>query len=140
MQDNINENRLQVRAGDVRRGINLAQQFHITLTAVVGNDLLTNSIYRLLYRSSLILAVHPRSKRTEYGIDEHQTIVDRLKDGDGEGAAAAAAGHLHNTLARARQIEEVTRSDGLAEILARHAAAGAAPAKAVKRVPRRSAP
>lgn len=121
LQANVDENRRHLREGNRRSDIEAAQQFHMLLARALDNRALEATIFRLICRSALVLALHPRRKRTEFGIDEHQQMIDHLRNGDGEAAAQAARAHLLNTLARARMLEEANPGDTLGDVLVRYA-------------------
>lgn len=139
LEANVADHRARFRAGDDRAAVQLAEEFHLLMVNMAGNEALAELMKILICRSALVLAAHSRSKTSELGIDEHVQIIDALRRGDPAEAAAVMGRHLENVLKRTRLADDVDGKRGLSDILARHLGrepAATAPVRAVKRRPR----
>lgn len=81
-------------AGDRHALIRLSGDFHRSLAALAGNDVLGEFVAELVSRSSLILALYQRRSSHPCSHDEHAGVLDAVARRDAATAKARMAEHL----------------------------------------------
>lgn len=87
-------------AGDMRRAIRLAGDFHLLLAQAAGHRTLGRILRELVSRTSLILMTYSpshtgeREEATACGCREHRALIDAIRLRDGREAARLMIGHL----------------------------------------------
>ena len=87
-------------AGDMRRAIRQAGQFHLLIAQTAGHDTLGRILRELISRTSLVLMTYSgahadaREEATACGCREHRVLLDAIRLGDAREAARLMAGHL----------------------------------------------
>lgn len=132
------------RDGDLRAYLEADQEFHLSLTRMLGNPVLTDSIADLRSRTRLVgLASMKESRHLDDSAAEHHELLRALVRGDGREAHAVMVRHIrHATGWWAGHGEEDgdARVDVDPDVAGRHAADPAAEPAAVSAavsVPRR---
>lgn len=85
----VEENNLQIRSV-------LLSDFHILLTQVVGNEVLTDILVKLAGRCSLITMLYQSSRDAMCSTQEHAAFVAAAKAGKVEEAVELMMHHLHH--------------------------------------------
>ncbi|MQA94116.1 MAG: FCD domain-containing protein [Streptosporangiales bacterium] len=70
-------------------------EFHRLLRTATGNPYLERFLTQVEHAVRRLPATFTQRDRTAAVFDEHQAIIDAIRDGDGDAAAAAAAKHMH---------------------------------------------
>ena len=87
------------RTGDLRSYLEADVQFHLTLTRMLGNRLLVETVADLRSRTRLVgLSAMLESNRLDESAAEHLTLLQHLADGDSAAARALMHRHIHHTL------------------------------------------
>ena len=87
-------------AGDMRRAIRLAGDFHLHIAVVAGHDTLGRILRELTSRTSLVLMAyssahaHERMEATACGCREHRALLDAIRLRDAKEAAQRMRDHL----------------------------------------------
>ena len=87
-------------AGDMRRAIRLAGDFHLHIADVAGHDTLGRILRELTSRTSLVLMAyssahaHERMEATACGCREHRALLDAIRLRDAKEAAQRMRDHL----------------------------------------------
>src|SRR5690606_36341052 len=87
-------------AGDARRAIRLAGDFHLENAERSGHRTLGRVLRELTARTSLVLMAYSPSPTTENGshgcrCDEHRTLLDAIRLGDAQEAGRRMCAHLN---------------------------------------------
>lgn len=87
------------RSGDLRSYLEADLEFHLTLTRLLGNRLLVDTVADLRSRTRLVgLSDMLESKRLDESAAEHLVLLQHLAAGDAQGARALMHRHIHHTL------------------------------------------
>ena len=82
-------------SADIARWIRLTGDFHLLLARLSNNALMCEFLERLVFQTSLILALYSRGGAApNCRGGDHEQLVDALEAGDGDLAASILAGHL----------------------------------------------
>lgn len=81
-------------AGRHSEAIQLSARFHVQLSALAGNQVLTEQVAQLTTRSSLILAVYGSRRSVGCECGQHVDLLTLLESGQGEQAREWMAEHL----------------------------------------------
>lgn len=106
---------------DGSAAIRLAGEFHILLASLSGNKVLARYVDEVVSRSSLILALYSRPHSSDCSINEHQQIIDSLRQGDSQAAIDAMDHHLKAVADRALLSSSSDRHRDIRSILDRYA-------------------
>lgn len=106
---------------DGSAAIRLAGEFHILLASLSGNKVLARYVDEVVSRSSLILALYSRPHSSDCSINEHQQIIDALRQGDSQAAIDAMDHHLKAVADRALLSSTSDRHRDIRSILDRYA-------------------
>ncbi len=106
---------------DGSAAIRLAGEFHILLASLSGNKVLARYVDEVVSRSSLILALYSRPHSSDCSINEHQQIIDALRQGDGQAAIDAMDHHLKAVADRALLSSTSDKHRDIRSILDRYA-------------------
>lgn len=82
--------------GDRSTLIRLSGEFHVKLAEAHGNSVLTRMMRELVTRTSLIVGLYGRSRRSACPDDEHSQIVKAIISGDGNVAERKVKHHLQH--------------------------------------------
>ena len=86
-------------AGDLRAYLEADRAFHLELTAMLGNDLLVDTVAELRARTRLIgLSTLLESRQLDDSAAEHFELLRLLEAGDSRGARELMRQHIHHTL------------------------------------------
>ncbi|MFB8387605.1 GntR family transcriptional regulator [Microbacterium sp. NPDC055910] len=86
-------------AGDLRAYLEADRAFHLELTAILGNDLLVETIAELRSRTRLVgLSTLLESRQLDESAAEHFELLTLLEAGDAKGARQLMRRHIHHTL------------------------------------------
>jgi len=96
----IQEQREVLAAGDMRRFVELSMEFHGAFLTVGGNPYLIDLGERLANRQRQMLFAHQDAmrSRSDHIIDEHQHLLDCLRDDDPARFDLILRAHLSDTL------------------------------------------
>ncbi|MFK0278634.1 GntR family transcriptional regulator [Ensifer sp. NPDC090286] len=122
LQKQVADHRESYRAGREAEARRFAERFHQRAAEMVGNRVLQSTLDKLITRSALVMALYGRSSSSECGIDEHDAILETLRQRDAAAAAFAMVHHLEHILERVSFDGELAEEPGLGEILSRYAA------------------
>lgn len=92
----VRQERAAFEQGDRISWMRLSNAFHVRLTALLGNQVLTELMHGLCSRTTLILAYHDTPASSTCSYIEHEEILNLLAAGDGDGVAAAMHHHLQD--------------------------------------------
>ena len=106
---------------DGSAAIRLAGEFHILLASLSGNKVLARYVDEVVSRSSLILALYSRPHSSDCSINEHQQIIDALRQGDSQAAIDAMDHHLKAVADRALLSSTSDKHRDIRSILDRYA-------------------
>ncbi|RMM54975.1 GntR family transcriptional regulator [Pseudomonas syringae pv. atrofaciens] len=81
-------------AGRHSEAIHLSARFHVQLSALAGNQVLTEQVAQLTTRSSLIVAVYGSRRSVGCDCGQHVDLLALLESGQGEQAREWMAEHL----------------------------------------------
>lgn len=81
-------------AGRHSEAIQLSARFHVQLSALAGNQVLTEQVAQLTTRSSLIVAVYGSRRSVGCDCGQHVDLLALLESGQGEQAREWMAEHL----------------------------------------------
>ncbi|MBI6669388.1 GntR family transcriptional regulator [Pseudomonas syringae] len=81
-------------AGRHSEAIQLSARFHVQLSALAGNQVLTEQVAQLTTRSSLIVAVYGSRRSVGCDCGQHLDLLTLLESGQGEQAREWMAEHL----------------------------------------------
>ncbi|POP66732.1 GntR family transcriptional regulator [Pseudomonas syringae] len=81
-------------AGRQSEAIQLSARFHVQLSALAGNQVLTEQVAQLTTRSSLIVAVYGSRRSVGCDCGQHVDLLALLESGQGEQAREWMAEHL----------------------------------------------
>jgi DNA-binding GntR family transcriptional regulator len=81
-------------SGDRATWIRLSADFHVALARLAGNSLLTDSLRRLVSRTTLLIAANEAPGQNACSFDEHRQILACIESGDKAGAQKSMARHL----------------------------------------------
>lgn len=98
------EHERQARGSNAPEAIRLAGEFHVLLAELTGSSAFTRCVADLVSRCSLVLTGHARPHSSECAIEEHETLIRRLQDGE-----AAAAGFMTEHLEQVAHRALLTR-------------------------------
>ncbi|WP_022893933.1 GntR family transcriptional regulator [Agromyces subbeticus] len=87
------------RTGDLRSYLEADVHFHLTLTRMLGNRLLVDTVADLRSRTRLVgLSAMLETKRLDESAAEHLELLELLATGDAAGARELMHRHIHHTL------------------------------------------
>ncbi|GAA2157701.1 MULTISPECIES: GntR family transcriptional regulator [Glycomyces] len=87
------------RSGDLPAYLLADQAFHLELTALLGNDVLVETIADLRERTRLVgLVSMVESSRLHVSADEHHRLLDHLAAGDADAAEALMRQHIRHAI------------------------------------------
>jgi len=94
IEQHMHNERTATASTDRRAIVRELSAFHLLLGDVCGNQVLAQILGNLMVRSSLIVALYQRGDSPPCASDEHQAIIDALRDGDTQAAVAEMIEHL----------------------------------------------
>lgn len=85
------------RETDNRRDvIRLSGEFHVKLAHIGGNPVLARFVKELVARTSLIIGMFETGSASKCSAEEHQYLLDTIRDKDAEQAKKVMLQHLHH--------------------------------------------
>jgi DNA-binding GntR family transcriptional regulator len=112
LAENLSQQRQCLESDDIRGYVDTDQRFHLELVAATGNDVLTslyNSLRTRQTRMALNVARQWPSQRFVEVLDEHQAVLDALRQRDVKALRAALRAHSDATLAAGRDASATWR-------------------------------
>lgn len=109
LEANLESERQEHLQDQFREAISTSGDFHLLLAEVAGNQVLTDILKDLVARSSLILSMYGQRRFSLCGLEEHEEIVRKLKDGQQARARRLMQDHL-------QEIEDQLRFDETAPL------------------------
>jgi DNA-binding GntR family transcriptional regulator len=109
-------------AGDTRRGLQLAIEFHRRLTRLGGNTILADFLEQLMARTPLVALTHRGTGAWTCSTEEHSLILDALDARDLGRAISLMRDHLRH-LEREAIAERPSPPADIAHVFGRRAAA-----------------
>lgn len=116
LEANLESERQEHLQDQFREAISTSGDFHLLLAEVAGNQVLTDILKDLVARSSLILSMYGQRRFSLCGLEEHEEIVKKLKDGQQARARKLMQEHLQEIEDQLRFDETSSRPADLAEI------------------------
>ncbi|SDE70006.1 transcriptional regulator, GntR family [Ruegeria marina] len=92
----INKEKAARRSGDRQEIIRLSGEFHVLVATVSGNGFLARTLRELVTRTSLIVAMFGSGKASCCRDDEHEQILEAIKNRDAGRASDLAREHLEH--------------------------------------------
>lgn len=87
------------RSGDLPSYLLADQRFHLELTALLGNEVLVETIADLRERTRLVgLVSMVESSRLHLSADEHHRLLDHLASGDADAAETLMRQHIRHAI------------------------------------------
>ncbi len=120
LEDHVKKEETTARFGDVGASTHLAEDFHIKLGHLSGNQVLAKFIEETVSRSSLILALYGGPHQTDCSVSEHRMILNALKSGDQSAAQNLMNGHISALQSRAVVDEPPAEKLRLEQIIGRY--------------------
>ena len=112
LRDHVRGERDAYSRGDRRRAIALSGAFHLELARLAGNDTLLDILRELTSRTALILAVHAPAGGPLCLCDEHEGLIETIRQRNPAAAEQAMLQHLdHITQSLALGVEEARPVD-----------------------------
>lgn len=84
------------RKGDRSRWVRLSGEYHLRLTALLGNQDLDHMLKSLVTRTTLMKALYGAPERSTCSFDEHNAILDALEAGNVPLACQLMSAHLND--------------------------------------------
>ncbi|MGH6627522.1 MAG: GntR family transcriptional regulator [Burkholderiaceae bacterium] len=102
------------RKGDRSRWVRLSGEYHLRLTALLGNQDLDAMLKSLVTRTTLMKALYDSPGRSTCSFDEHNAILDALEAGNVDLACKLMSDHLNDAERKLRRDPDATEVDLLA--------------------------
>ncbi len=102
------------RRGDRSRWVRLSGEYHLRLTALLGNQDLDAMLKSLVTRTTLMKALYDSPGRSTCSFDEHNAILDALEAGNVELACKLMSDHLNDAERKLRREPDANEVDLLA--------------------------
>lgn len=96
LRSNVRAGAAAEARGDRSQSIRLSGEFHLRLSEVVGNSVLTKFLGELVARTSLIIGLHGAHSARSCSEADHKTLIDALDRRDAYRAAEAMEHHLRH--------------------------------------------
>ncbi|NQU55615.1 MAG: GntR family transcriptional regulator [Rhodospirillales bacterium] len=122
LEEHVCEEEAAAQSKNVGTSINLAENFHIKLSHLSGNQVLAKYIVEVVSRCSLILSLYGSPHSTDCSVSEHRMIVEALKSRDKDGVLNIMDIHLAALQDRATTENSSPSKPGLEQIIRRFAA------------------
>lgn len=116
LEANLESERQEHLQDQFREAISTSGDFHLLLAEVAGNQVLTDILKDLVARSSLILSMYGQRRFSLCGLEEHEEIIRKLKEGQQARARKLMQEHLQEIEDQLRFDEPSPRQADLAEI------------------------
>ena len=94
LEANLESERQEHLNDQFKEAISTSGDFHLLLAELAGNRVLTEILEDLVARSSLILSMYGQRRFSLCGLEEHEEIVKKLKDGQAARARKLMTDHL----------------------------------------------
>ena len=86
--------RSALKAGDRALSIRLSAEFHCLLAACCGSEFIQRQLQELVSRTSMLVAFFESEAASSCACEEHELIVEALREGDVRGALRSMHSHL----------------------------------------------
>lgn len=106
MFEHVAKERIANNSNNQREIIKLSGGFHVMLAEMAEAEFLCGLMRDLISRTSLITAAFRDSNKHNCGPDEHEEILQHLKNGDLETAKKAMADHLEHVESELRLLQD----------------------------------
>ncbi|MBN9498786.1 MAG: GntR family transcriptional regulator [Alphaproteobacteria bacterium] len=116
LREHIGAQRRTNDSGERREHLRLMGDFHTLLATLHGNPVVTETLERLVARTSFMTALFPPPTQI-CAIDDHVAMVDALAKGDGALAQRLASKHMMDNRARLRVAASAQTADLRAALL-----------------------
>jgi DNA-binding GntR family transcriptional regulator len=116
LEANLASERQEHLQDQFKEAVSTSGDFHLLLAEVAGNQVLADILKDLVARSSLILSMYGQRRFSLCGLEEHEEIVKKLKDGQQARARKLMQDHLQEIEDQLRFDERAPRHADLAEI------------------------
>lgn len=99
--------------------LRLAEEFHLLVARLTDNEILLSMLTRLVSLSSLVLSLYGRRSLTnaECGLDEHDEIIEALRNHDARKSGDVMVRHLEHVTTRMVLEGKSSKERDLADIL-----------------------
>ncbi|KAA8734778.1 GntR family transcriptional regulator [Acinetobacter qingfengensis] len=84
------------KSGYWKEWIKLSGEFHIRLSEVNQNSIVTNYLQTLIARTSLLIGMYEIPKHNNCSVEEHKAILDAIEKGDDKLATSLMEEHLED--------------------------------------------
>lgn len=86
--------RVALKAGDRALSIRLSAEFHCLLAQCCGSEFIQRQLQELVSRTSMLVAFFESEAASSCACEEHDLIVEALREGDARGAMRSMHSHL----------------------------------------------
>lgn len=107
--------RLALKRGDRALSIRLSADFHELLAACCGSEFIRRELRELVSRTSMLVAFYEPDAASSCACEEHELVLEALREGDARGALRAM--HSHLSLIETRLQPRGARSSGVDPIV-----------------------
>lgn len=92
----VKEEQELLAKGNWKEWINLSGKFHIKLSELNPNTIVTSYLQTLIARTSLLIGLYTVPHHNTCSIEEHKEIINAIEQGDVEAASALMQHHLED--------------------------------------------
>jgi DNA-binding GntR family transcriptional regulator len=110
LREHVERQRETLANGQRREHLHLMGEFHTLFAAIHGNLVISETLARLVARTSFMTALFPPESQT-CAIEDHVMLIDALASGDGASARDVAARHMMENRARLRPSANAPTTD-----------------------------
>ncbi len=116
LADHLNNEHAAHSAGDRRLAIRLSGLFHVKLSEISGNSILTRTVKELVTRTSLIIGLFGAAGTENCRADEHSKLLTAIRVGESAEAAEQMIAHLRHIESQIYLSTDQKRAVDLVEI------------------------
>ena len=96
LQNHMDAENLARETNNRRDVIRLSGEFHVKLAYIGGNPVLARFVKELVARTSLIIGMFETTSASKCSAEEHQYLLDTIRDNNAEEARKVMLQHLHH--------------------------------------------
>lgn len=122
LEDHVCEEEAAAKGGNIGTSIQLAENFHIKLGHLSGNQVLAKYIDEVVSRCSLILTLYGSPHSTDCSVSEHRLMLEALKSRDRDKGLKIMDSHLGALQDRTSTDNRAPSKPGLKQVIRRYAA------------------
>lgn len=111
--------RLALKSGDRALSIKLSAEFHWLLAECCGSEFIQRQLQELVSRTSMLVAFFESEAASSCACEEHELIVESLREGDARGAMRSMHSHLSLVETRLRPRSSLRPADDPVAVLAK---------------------